>query len=226
MARSVLCVVGALLLLPVRPSAGPETGSITGRILLTTKIRGAAIPSTIYQPRVVGTHEAPVMPEIRNVVVSLKSPGFRGALPPLHHEIRQEHEAFVPRVLAVTKGSTVDFPNLDPVFHNVFSLASAATFDLGRYPMGRTKSATFSKPGIVKVFCHLHSQMSASILVLDHPYFTTPELDGTFHLNEVPAGTYSIAGWHERVGERVIEITVKAGEKASVTIALPVEDGP
>lgn len=226
MARTILFAAACLLLASARPDAGAEHGTITGRVLLTTKIRGAAMPSTIYQPRVVGTHAVPAIPEIRNVVVSLKNVAFKGELPTTHHEVRQEHEMFVPRVLAVTKGSIVEFPNDDPVFHNVFSLASAATFDLGRYPKGRSKGTLFKKPGVVKVFCHLHSQMSASIVVLDHPYFTTPELDGTFRLENVPPGTYSLAGWHERVGERVVSLTVKAGESTDATLTLPVEDGP
>lgn len=160
------------------------------------------------------------------MVVALKDVVFQGVLTTTRHSIRQEHEEFVPRVLAVTRGSTVDFPNADPIFHNVFSLASAARFDLGRYPMGQSKSATFPKAGLVKVYCHLHSQMSASILVLNHPYFTVPEIDGTFRLSNVPAGSYTIAGWHERVGERVKPVTVAAGQTTTVLLSLPIEDIP
>ena len=124
----------------------------------------------------------------------------------------------------MTRGSTVDFPNSDPVFHNVFSLSSASTFDLGRYPRGQSKSATFAKAGLVKVYCHLHSEMSASILVLDHPYFTIPDLDGSFTLPNVPAGGYTIVGWHERVGERTGTVTVRAGGSASIDLALPLAE--
>ena len=130
----------------------------------------------------------------------------------------------MPRVVAATRGSTVDFPNVDPFFHNVFSLSSASTFDLGRYPMGRQKSATFNKPGLMKVYCHIHSHMSASILVLDNPYFTTPELDGSFTLPDVPAGTYTIVSWHERVGERTATLRVQAGVPATIDLSLPVGD--
>jgi plastocyanin len=202
----------------------PATGTITGHVTLTSKVRGVAMPSTVYQPRAVARRDSTAVPEIKNVVVSLKGVKAQNTLRPMHEEIRQEGEAFIPRVVTVTRGSTVDFPNGDPVFHNVFSLSSAAGFDLGRYPQGRSKSATFSKPGIVKVYCHLHSQMSATILVLDHPYFTTPDLDGVFTLTDIPAGTYQIAGWHERVGERTVQVTVVAGRNASVELSLPVED--
>lgn len=202
----------------------PATGTIAGHVTLTSKVRGVPMASNVYQPRAVARRDANAEPEIKNVVVSLKGVTLKGALRPMHQEIRQEGEVFIPRVVTVTRGSTVDFPNSDPVFHNVFSLSSAAAFDLGRYPQGRSKSATFSKPGIVKVYCHLHSQMSATILVLDHPYFTTPDLDGTFTLKDVPPGTYRIAGWHERVGERTVEVTVTAGKTASVELSLPVEE--
>src|SRR5262245_26245097 len=138
MTRAVL-VGSALFLLAGLPQAQMPAGNgtITGRVILTTRVRGSAFPSAIYQPRAVSTHEVHATPEIRNVVVSLKNVAYHGALPTSRQEIRQEREEFVPRVLAVTRGSTVEFPNADPVFHNVFSLASAATFDLGRYPMGR-----------------------------------------------------------------------------------------
>ncbi len=222
-----LAIIAALLLAGAAPYAeAPATGAIVGKVLLTTAIKGSGLPSTIYQPRAVARHQPTAAPEIGNVVVSLRGIAAPGPLNVSRREIRQVHEEFLPRVVAVTRGSTVDFPNADPIFHNVFSLASAATFDLGRYPMGRSKSATFTKAGVVKVYCHIHSQMSATIVVLDHPYFVTPEVDGTFRLADVPAGSYSIVGWHERVGERVTPITVPAGGTATVTLSLPVEDEP
>jgi plastocyanin len=208
----------------VTRAEGPVTGTISGRVILTTRMRGNPLPSTVYQPRAVARRDGHATPEIRNVVVSLKGVRFRGPLVPAHEAITQEGEAFFPRVLAVTQGSTVEFPNGDPVFHNVFSLSSAASFDLGRYPMGRSRSATFSKPGLVKVYCHIHSQMSASIVVLDHPYFTTPDLDGTFVLRNIPPGDYTVAGWHERVGERTVKIAVDPGKTATVDVYLPVEE--
>ena len=82
----------------------------------------------------------------------------------------------------------------------------------------------FSKAGIVKVYCNIHSHMSATILVLDHPYFVIPNLDGTFELPGVPAGQYALVGWHERVGERRVEVKVERGKAATVDISLPVED--
>lgn len=222
--RGVLTAAASFALVAALAGQTPERGTIAGQVKLTSRVRGTPLPSNVYQPRSVANHDAIVIPEIRNVVVYLKGVTFKGALPPSHAEIRQEHESFVPRVVAVTKGSTIDFPNGDPFFHNVFSLSSAATFDLGRYPMGRQKSTILNTPGLVKVYCHIHSQMSASILVLDHPYFAMPDLSGAFTMPNVPPGTYTMVGWHERIGERAATVQVKAGATSSIDISLPVED--
>lgn len=222
--RGALAAAAVAALVAVPAGQTPVPGTITGRITLT-RVRGTPLPSNVYQPRTVNKRTPPPIPEIRNVVVYLKGAAYRGPLPVTRGEIRQENESFVPRVLAITRGSTVDFPNGDPFFHNVFSLSSAATFDLGRYPSGRSQSWRFQKPGLVKVYCHIHSQMNASILVLDHPYFTVPALDGTFTLPNVPPGDYTVAGWHERVGERTGRVHVAPGEPASIDLSLPVEDG-
>jgi plastocyanin len=158
------------------------------------------------------------------VVVYLKGPNLIGRAAAERREIRQEGETFVPRVLAVTRGSTVEFPNGDEFYHNVFSLSGAATFDLGRFPQGQTRAQQFKRAGLVKVYCRIHAQMSASILVLDHPYFTVPELDGSFALTGIPLGAYTIVGWHERVGERAAAIQVHTGGMPPIDLALPVDD--
>src|SRR5204863_5113290 len=104
---------------------------------------------------------------------------------------KQQDETFVPHVLAMTRGSTVNFPHADPFFPNVFSLSTAASFNLGRYPQGQSKSQLFPRAGLVKVYCNIHSHMSAAIMVFDHPYFTIPEIDGAYELRNVPAGQYT-----------------------------------
>ena len=203
----------------------PGVGTISGRVKLTARVR-SPLPSNVYPSRTIGKHTAPTIPEIRNVVVYLKDPGFRGALRTTKSELRQEDETFIPHVLAITRGSTVEFPNGDPFFHNVFSLSSTATFNLGRYPRGETRGQRFNKPGLVKVFCDIHSHMSASILVLDHPYFAIPATDGAFELPNIPAGRYTLVGWHERVGERTLSVRVDAGQVSTVNLTVPVEDQP
>lgn len=211
----------ASVLVQAEPGA---TGTITGTVVLTTRMRGVPIATNAYAPRAVAAPAAPAAPEMRSVVVYLKNATHAGPLPTMTAEIRQEQESFSPRVVAVTRGSAVTFPNFDPYFHNVFSLSRAASFDLGRFAAGQSRTRQFDRPGLVKVYCHIHSQMSATILVLDHPYFTIPEPDGGYTLKNVPPGDYTLVGWHERVGEQTSHVTVQPGKVATLNISLPVVD--
>jgi plastocyanin len=224
MSRIILAAAVTLCLIAAPGAQGPDWGSITGQVTLKPRIGGAALPSTAYPTRAVGPRDTYPIPEIKNVVVYLKDVTYRGALHAAKAEVRQEHETFVPHVVAITRGSTVEFPNGDPIYHNVFSLSSAGTFNLGRFPRGQTRAQSLSKNGVVKVYCQIHSHMSATILVFDHPYFTIPELNGSFELPNLPPGDYVLVGWHERVGERTAGVHVERGQAASVTLSLPVED--
>jgi plastocyanin len=109
----------------------------------------------------------------------------------------QRNETFVPHVLAIIAGTTVDFPNSDQIYHNVFSLSKTKSFDLGRYAVGRSKSVRFDRPGIVRVFCDIHSHMSAFILVFAHRYFSVADEEGRYRLENVPPGTYTVVAWNE-----------------------------
>jgi plastocyanin len=205
-------------------SLRPAAGSVVGVVTLKSRVRGTPLPSALYPTRRVDPAGAPTTPEINNVIVYVKDAPFPGDLPVMQTELRQRNEMFVPHVLAVTKGSWVEFPNDDLFFHNVFSLSGAATFNLGRYPQGQSRKRQFLKPGLVKVYCQIHSHMSASILVLDHPYFTIPNVDGRFELRDVPAGDHVIVGWHERIGEYTAPLHIDAGKAATITLSLPLQD--
>jgi plastocyanin len=109
----------------------------------------------------------------------------------------QRAEAFVPHVLAIMAGTTVEFPNNDRTYHNVFSFSKPKTFDLGRYAAGKSKAVRFDRPGIVRVFCDIHPHMNAFILVFGHPYFSTTDVDGRYRIPDVPAGNYTVAVWNE-----------------------------
>jgi hypothetical protein len=109
----------------------------------------------------------------------------------------QRNEQFVPHLLAITTGSTVEFPNNDTTFHNVFSLSRPRTFDLGRYPPGKNGAIRFDRPGIVPVFCDIHSHMSAYILVFDHPFFSVSDENGRYVIRDIPPGTYAVSIWSE-----------------------------
>jgi plastocyanin len=200
----------------------PAAGRIEGTVRLVAPA-GVAIASGAYPSRRVSKRAAPVS-QMKNVVVFVKDAPAPDRLAPIHAEIVQKDEAFDPAVLPITRGSTVEFPNSDPYFHNVFSLSRVATFDLGRYPRGATRARTFNRAGLVKVYCHLHSHMSASILVFDHDLFTVPSPDGTFRIDDVPAGRYTLTAWHERIGESARRIDVAPGRIARAEFLLPVED--
>ena len=109
----------------------------------------------------------------------------------------QRNETFVPHVLAITAGTTVDFPNHDRTYHNVFSLSKAKRFDLGRYAAGTSKSVRFDRPGIVRVFCDIHSHMNAFILVFGHRFFAVTDDEGRYEIDGVPPGTYTLSAWFE-----------------------------
>jgi plastocyanin len=219
---SALCVATAATVLSADPSArATMTGRIEGTVTLVAPA-GAPVQSGAYPSRRV-TRPAPAPNELGNVIVSIKDAPAGAGLPTLRAAIAQQDESFAPRVAAVTVGSTVEFPNRDAYFHNVFSLSRGASFDLGRYPRGESRSQTFTRAGLVKVYCHLHSDMSATIVVFDHPFYAVPSADGAFALDNVPPGQYRLSAWHERIGENVTPITVPPGGTARASFALPID---
>ncbi len=132
----------------------------------------------------------------------------------------QKNATFLPHVQAIVKGTTILITNHDDTYHSVFSLSPAKRFNIGRRPAGETVPVTFEKCGVVQVFCDIHSHMTAYILVLDNPYFTSPARDGSFILRDVPPGTYTIKAWHERLSESSQKIEVQPGSTASVSLVL------
>lgn len=111
--------------------------------------------------------------------------------------MQQRNKTFIPHVLAVEVGAAVDFPNLDPIFHNAFSNYDGQIFDVHLYAPQTTRRVVFRRPGMVRVFCNIHATMSAIIAVLPTPYFHVTGSDGRFKI-EAPEGTYRLQVWHER----------------------------
>ena len=128
----------------------------------------------------------------------------------------QRDMVFRPLVLPILAGTTVDFPNSDPLFHNVFSLSQAKEFDLGRYPKGQKKSVTFERTGIVSVYCEIHSYMFATILILQNAYFTVPNDEGNYTIAGVPPGTYKLSFWYGRKKVESRSVTVSSGQTSTV----------
>jgi plastocyanin len=139
------------------------------------------------------------------VVVWLERPeGVPPQLSTQRVKMLQKEKTFEPHVLAITVGTTVDFPNLDPIFHNAFSVYDGQLFDIGLYPPGKSRSIRFIRPGFVRVFCNIHSTMSAVIAVMDTPLFAVTKQDGRFEIADVPAGGYELRVFHERATEATL----------------------
>ena len=210
--------VAALLLGP--PTRAGQAGRVTGTVTLTMATSSRST-SSAYDRRAVSPRAKP-LPESRNVVIYFEGIPASVDLMAMKAAIAQKDEQFVPHLVAVTTGSSVSFPNDDPFFHNVFSLSRGASFNLGRYPSGVTRSRLFSGAGIVKVFCELHSHMSAVVRVFDHPWFAIPDDQGSFSIDGVPAGEHTLVAWHERIGERRDRVSIRPGQATNVTFTLPV----
>lgn len=146
----------------------------------------------------------------RTVIYLDARPDLVSAPPPdgQRPQIAQHDKAFAPDLLVVVQGTTVEFPNWDPFSHNVFSRSRAASFDLERYEQGQSKSYTFNSVGVVQVFCNIHPQMRAVLLVVPNRWFTRADAQGRFALPDVPPGPHVLVAWHERAGEQPQSIDV------------------
>ena len=162
-----------------------------------------------------------VSDRLRSVVYLETAP--RGAFEtsePGHAVMDQHNETFVPHVLAITTGTTVDFPNSDKFYHNVFSLSKVARFDLGRYAAGHSRPVRFDRAGIVRVFCEIHSHMNAFILVFSHPFFAMTDDEGRYRIENVPPGSYNVFAWNEGTYSEPKPVTVADGCVAELDFTL------
>lgn len=139
------------------------------------------------------------------VVVWLEPVNPRGPAPTGRYVLDQRNKRFLPHVMAVPVGSQVDFPNHDPIFHNAFSNFAGQPFDTGLYAPGTSQRITFRRAGVIRVFCNIHAQMSAVIVVVPTQYFTTSTANGAFRINNVPPGDYTLRVFHERATEQTLE---------------------
>jgi len=160
--------------------------------------RGLVTDAVIYVDSVADDHDPPPVP---------------------HPKLAQKGQAFDPRVVVVPAGGTVDFPNLDPIYHNVFSVSPPRRFDLGKYPRGQSRSIKFPRPGQVNVFCDIHSNMAAFILVVPNHHWARPAADGSFELAGLPPGRYRVRAWHPDFPARDLEIDVPASGDVSLDVS-------
>jgi plastocyanin len=138
--------------------------------------------------------------------------------------IEQRDRRFVPELVVIPAGSSVSFPNFDPIFHNVFSLSKAKNFDLGNYSKGQSRVVTFPVAGIVAVYCHLHPNMASSIVVTPNQWATRAGGNGSFVLKDVSPGTYTVVAWHKAAGAFRQTVTVGSAGDAEVKFTLPYVD--
>jgi plastocyanin len=192
---SVACALTLISIIP--PSSW--AGDIVGRVDLVEK----------------GGKKATDLSDVLVYVESAKTKGKPGK-----EVLSMKSKAFSPHVLAVTTGTTVEFPNEDPILHNVFSV-SGEGFDLGLYKRPKSGSRTFDKPGVYTLYCNIHPQMSALVVVRDNPYFARASRDGSYRIDGLPAGDYKVVAFHERSGEGApVVVKVAATGEATANITL------
>jgi plastocyanin len=204
-----------------------HAGEIHGKILIREKQESSASIGTrsILRKYVTKTdsyheHDSKA-PDTLSVIVYLEGFEYTPDTTSSVAVLDQRGQKFVPHVLPVLVGTEVRFPNSDVVYHNVFSFSKPKNFDLGRYPTGKSKSVIFDKPGIVKVYCDIHPDMNAFIIVLQNPYFTTTAPDGSFKLTDIPAGSYKLKAWYGRWPEKSIDVTVTDEKPVYIDIDFP-----
>ena len=167
-----LPILLALTVVAAAPSAGPPT---TIDVWGTTDAKGKTVA---------------------NAVVWIDAPAAAGPSVAKPAVLDQRNVQFVPQVLAVRVGTKVSFPNNDRVFHNVFSFHESNRFDLGLYPVGMVKQVPFDRPGLSRVYCNIHPQMAAYVMVVDTPYYAVSDAAGRFTIAAVPAGTHRYHAWY------------------------------
>jgi plastocyanin len=136
-------------------------------------------------------------------------------------EMDQQETKLIPHVLPILVGTTVDFPNHDKNWHNIYSDSEAKTFDLGLFPPGESRSVTFDKPGVVRILCNVHPNMEAFIVVKNHPYFSAADQRGNYRVNSVPLGQFRLVVWHPELGTQEVSVELaREGEVLDINIDL------
>ena len=220
--------LAAAVFLTVTAAGTLPAADIDGSVVVKRKLtkRRVTAPASAYQRGV--TVELGAGPETdflaferARVVVYLEGQ-FQSQ--PTTAILEQKNRQFSADTLVVPVGSTVSFPNRDPIFHNVFSLSKPKTFDLGNYPKDHTRTIDFPKPGIVFVNCHLHPNMSAAIMVAPNQWCTKADAAGRFKLADVPPGSYSIVAWHRAAGFFRQTVKVAKDHASAVEFVIPLND--
>ena len=219
--RIAYAAIGILTL--ILPAAA---GDLIGHAIVTKHLTKKAMAPVVYNlrgtPAPVSPSDAQPINEFDRIVVILEG----GSLPrpgPVTAVLDQRNIRFAPNLIVVPVGSTIEFPNSDPIFHSVFSLSKAHPFDLGFYPQGQTRTVKFDRAGVVQVYCHIHSNMYAAIVVTASPWYAKPASDGAFTWHDIPAGHYRLTAWHTVAGLHEVDVDVPPDGTVDVKIRVPVD---
>jgi plastocyanin len=223
-----------LVIVPLAASAWGE--DITGTILIKRSLtkRSVTASVSVYQRGTVvklgkDAEEDPLSFERSHVVIYLEGPDpadHLSASPsrqPMQQPIQQIDRRFSPDLLAVQAGSTVSFPNMDPIYHNIFSLSKPRVFDLGSYNKGETRYVVFPKPGIVDVYCHLHPNMEATVVVTPNHWYARSDRSGQYRIPDVPPGRYTIVAWHKSAGFFRKSVVIQPGHDSVADFFIPID---
>jgi plastocyanin len=202
---------------------------ITGTILIKRKITKPSVTSavSVYQRGTTvklgkDADTDPLATERSRVVVYLEGPG-PAADTDTGAQVEQLDRRFMPELVVVPVGSTVSFPNMDPIFHNIYSLSKPKSFDLGSYDKGETRKVSFPKAGIVEVYCHLHPNMAATIVVTPNRWYARPDRNGQYRIPNVPPGQYTLVAWHKAAGFFRKTVQIEAGHDAAADFFIPLD---
>jgi len=209
--------------------ARSEAATLLGSVRAEGKLEGSADgKGGKYDSRKFKFVERVNYAELQDFVVYIEgkvtnAPPFRAKT---FQIITQRDAVFRPHVLPLVVGSTVEWPNKDDIFHNVFSMSESNPFDLGLYKDPEVKKVEFRNPGRVDVFCSIHSKMSCVLLVLENPFFASTDSAGHYKIENVPAGVYRLRAWHERLPASIKEITVPETGEVQVDFVLGIKGLP
>jgi len=192
-------LLAALLLAVALPAAAQEA-SVTGR--LTLAVEGVRLA------------------DLGQTVVFLAADGAAAPAPAKRATIRQRNAYFAPDFLAIAVGQSVDMPNDDAIFHNVFSFSKPNDFDLGLYPAGESRRVTFEHAGVVKIYCSIHETMSGTIFVSPSPWFAVARASGEYEIPNIPPGRHTLRVWNEKLPEVTRAIVLEPGQRQRLDITL------
>ena len=210
----------------VASSPAMQGSELAGKITLDRKMVRKSLAPAVYDLRGMAVADRPAYSPgqgtFGRVAVWLEG-GDSNVLGPVAATMNQKGRHFETELLIVPTGSTISFPNLDPIFHNIFSLSRARKFDLGYYSEGKSRDVFFPKAGIVQVYCHIHPEMYGVVIVTSSKWTAHPNPDGNFSWPDIPAGKYRLMVWQRSAGLQEKRVTIPQSGSVQVEVRLPEE---